>query len=110
MKTNKNTLYSVEKFFTGKLIQDGVITNQDFVKEKVLTQDQIDNLISILENNILNGNHKCISVYRHAFISGDNTYNICVGCGDFFKNNEYFCLTREGKEKFENVMYIINNN
>jgi hypothetical protein len=104
MKVNKNTLYSVKKFFVGKLIEEGTISNQDFIKEKVLTQNQVDNLISILENNVLNMNHRCISVYRHAFISGENTYNVCVGCGDFFKNNEYFCLTSKGVEEFKKAI------
>lgn len=104
MKADKNTLYSVEQYFAGKLIKEHILTQQESLRKKLLTEEQIDNLISILENNILDDRHRCISVYRHAFIKGEDAYNICVGCGDFFKNNEYFCLTSKGVEEFKNAV------
>lgn len=111
MKATKNTLYRIEDYINGKLIEsDGTLNKTEFTL-LTLTEEESKEIVSILENNISNYGHRCISVYRDGIVVNDVVYNVCLSCGDFYKGNEHFYLSKEGIEKF-NIFKneIINSN
>lgn len=111
MKATKNALYRIEDYIKGKLIEPDRTLNKTEFALLFLTEEQSKQIVSILESNVPNSGHRCISVYRDAIIVDDIVYNICLSCGDFYKGDEHFYLSREGVDKF-NIFKneIINSN
>lgn len=95
----ENTLYYTEDYVQGKL-------SDNLHAEKKISQKEVDTeqLKDILENSISKISHRCISVYRHTFKHNGAIYNVCLSCGDFYKNEEFFYLSNEGVEKFKEVI------
>ncbi len=99
IKAEENILYYTENYLSGKLINDLEIFEE--VKELYLFHEEVEKFRDILANNISEGAHRCISVYRDGFILNEYTYNICLSCGDFYRDNEHFYLTSKGIEEFK---------
>lgn len=95
----ENILYYTEDYVQGKLSDN---LNLEKISQK---RSKTEQLKDILENNISKIGHKCISVYRHTFKHNENIYNVCLSCGDFYKNEEFFYLSKEGVEKFKEIIY-----
>jgi len=109
MKATKNTLYRIEDYINGKLIEpDGNLNKTEFTS-LTLTEEESKEIVSILEKNIPNYGHKCISIYRDGIVVDGVVYNICLSCGDFYKGNEHFYLSKEGIDKFNNFKNEIIN-
>lgn len=90
-------LYYTEEYINGKLIQE----NLEISKNKEVTEDFLKEIIQLLEESTNdNMQHRCISVYRHGFILDNDIYNICISCGDFYKNEEHHYIYGE---KFEEL-------
>lgn len=94
----ENTLYYTEDYVKGKLSDNPDI--EKFSQKEIRTEQ----LKNILENNICKIGHLCISVYRHTFKHNEDIYNVCLSCGDFYKNDEFFYLTKNGIEKFKELI------
>ena len=95
----ENVLYYTDEFVKGK-----------FIEEKALTfphkgQIEIDGaeLVRILEDHVSEWHHRCVVVYRDAFVHNGDTYNICLSCGDYYKNDEHYYLDREGRNKIRAI-------
>lgn len=99
-KAKKNILYYTDCNNNTRLIKENTVLSQDAC-EIELSQSETRELASILNNNISRLRHMCLSVYRDAFISGNDIYNVCLSCGDFYRNNTKYYLSKEGVEKFE---------
>jgi len=85
----ENTLYYTEDYVKGKLIGlDKNITVENF-KEMDFDSGK---LRDILHDNISDIGHMCISVYRHSFILNGHVYNICLSCGDFYRDDKFYYL------------------
>lgn len=91
----ENTLYYTEDYVQGKL--------SDNLHAEKISQKEVntERLKDILENNISKIGHLCISVYRHTFKHNEDIYNVCLSCGDFYKNDNRFYLSKDGVEKFK---------
>lgn len=101
MKAKENTLYYTGEYLNGKLINDLDITQE--VREVVLTDEISKKLRDILGGNVSQASHRCISVYRDGFVLNGHTYNICLSCGDFYRDDDHYYLTKEGIEEFKNI-------
>ena len=99
MKIDKNKLYYTEDYLVGKLINKNTLNTTCEIKSKVLLKESVKEIIDILEKNVTEFGHRCISVYRHSFKTKNDTYNFCLSCGDYFKNDEFFYLSSEAKER-----------
>jgi len=94
----KGILYYTEDYIKGKLIEtDGIVSTHVHETKYV----NLPKLRDILLDGISDNGHRCISVYRHAFILHGDVYNVCLSCGDFYKNDEFFYLTKSAVEKFK---------
>jgi hypothetical protein len=103
MKAIENTLYSVEKHISGKLIGSDGTLNEAEATTVTLTEEEGRDIVSILEDNVSIDSHLCITAYRDAIVVNATTYNICLSCGDFYKGNEHFYLSGEGIAKFRKL-------
>jgi hypothetical protein len=86
-EVKQNTLYYTPEFVGGSLIKDGKLNYDGNVIEVPLKLADIKKLIDFFDNDSTNMAHRCLSVYRDAFVIGENTYNICLSCGDYHINN-----------------------
>ena len=101
MKAEERTLYYTEDYISGKLIDNLQLTSE--AKQINLSEDSAINLINVLHDNISPAAHRCISVYRDAFVFRGHTYNICLSCGDFYRDDKHWYLTQEGIEQFKEI-------
>ena len=109
MKTTKNTLYFTEDFLQGKLIDNYKLIKQDNVNQIKLTDKESEELYNILVNNTSELRHRCISVYRDAIKIGNDVFNICLSCGDYYKNDERFYLNQIGIDKIKELKERVMN-
>jgi hypothetical protein len=105
MKATNNTVYSTDEYLKGKLIsEDGQLTISN-LREKQLKEGEIKDIIQLLtEGTNDDYQHICMSVYRDAFIFNGNIYNICLGCGDYYKNNEHHYLMPHATDELRTVL------
>lgn len=99
-KAQKNVLYYTDCNNNTKLIKENTVLSQDACEIR-LTEVQALELASILEDNESQLQHMCLSVYRDAFIYEGDIYNVCLSCGDFYRNNNRFYLSEAGIKKFK---------
>lgn len=99
-KAQKNVFYYTDCNNNTKLIKENTVLSQDACEIR-LTDSEALELSSILEDNESMAQHKCISVYRDAFIYEGDIYNVCLSCGDFYRNNTHHYLSTEGIKKFK---------
>lgn len=98
MKTEEEQeIFYTEGYVKGKLI-DREITIENYKSKEI----DLEKLVNLLEKGVTTISHRCISVYRHAFIFKGDVYNICLSCGDFYKNNDHFYINN--KEEIENYI------
>lgn len=100
MKAKKNILYYTVCNNHTRLIKENSVLSQDAF-EIELSNNQSRQLANILDTNISRLQHRCISVYRDAFVYAGDIYNVCLSCGDFYRNNTVFFLSDEGIKKFK---------
>ena len=81
----ENTLYYTEDYV------EGMLTDSDIENYKQVEINGSE-LRQLLYDNISDASHRCISVYRHAFILSGHTYNICLSCGDFYRDDKHYYL------------------
>ena len=86
----ENTLYYTEDYVQG-MLTDSDVKN---CKQVDINGSELRNL---LHDNISDEGHRCISVYRHAFVLNSHTYNICLSCGDFYRDNKHYYLKNVGQ-------------
>lgn len=85
----ENTLYYIEDYIKGMLINsDKNITVKEYKEVGIVGTV----LRELLHNNISDLGHRCMSVYRHSFILSGHVYNICLSCGDFYRDDKHFYL------------------
>jgi len=95
MKAENNILYYTEDYISGKLIEkNGQLTISDY-KKATLSQADVSHLVNLLGQYNDQLRHRCLSVYRDAVIIEGVVYNICLSCGDFWKDNEKHYLVNE---------------
>lgn len=101
MKAKENVLYFLGDWFGGKLIDENGFITKNIDKETPLSQDTADKLLELLNDYNNDLRHRCISIYRHAIIINGDIYNICLSCGDYYKNDEKeeYYIHNEGKIK-----------
>lgn len=61
--------------------------------------NKVNEFLTILEEVREYSPSRCISVYRDVVIIGKDVYKICLSCGDYYKNNERFDITRNQKSQ-----------
>lgn len=104
MKAEKGILYFTEDYVAGKLIDKGNVFTEHPLEGKVLSREKQTLLKSILVNHTTVNGHKCITVYRDAIIIGEDTYNICLSCGDYYKNEDHYYLSNEGVDQIKTLI------
>lgn len=87
-----NTLYYVEDYITGKLIDENQNLTVTNVKSVRLDGATTERLLELLVDDDSGMMHKCISVYRDAIIINGNVYNLCLSCGDYYINDKRICI------------------
>lgn len=97
-----NTIYSTEKYHRGNLIENKKLTLEG-VTSREIDYSEVLEILDILENNSEDLRHKCITVYRDAIIIGDDTYNFCLSCGDYYKNDTHHYLHPDSLEKLRKI-------
>ena len=104
-KVEKGTLYFTEEGFFGKLIEPEELLKAGVsnINKMSLTNKEQKELLSYLSEDY-KISHLCISFYRDAIIIGENTYNICLSCGDFWKNDEKFYLDNNSLDKLKTLL------
>lgn len=106
MKPNIVMYYYTEDYVSGRLLQDGKIKTVNLKAIKLNTYEA-KQLAGILESNISNEGHRCIAVYRDAFTVEGDTYNVCLSCGDFYKNDQHFYLSDKGIAEFSDFKQML---
>ena len=108
-KAKENTLYYVEGMVSGKLIDNQQCLTVPNAKSIVIDKATCESLVYMLETNKSKLAHRCISVYRDAFICNGKTYNLCLSCGDYFTDDKNIYIDNESEIKsildnFKNIM------
>lgn len=90
----ENVLCYTENFVKNRLIEkDKRINHHSIVNFKNLGEENTKKLVQLLEEGTNNNfMHRCVSVYRDAFIFEGDVYNICLSCGDYYKNDTRYYL------------------
>jgi hypothetical protein len=88
MATENKLYYVTDINPNTKLIDDNGELTQRMYQSIALNEETSDKLLALLSNYNNDLGHLCISVYRDAIILNGDIYNICLSCGDYYKNDE----------------------
>lgn len=99
MKANENTLYYVNDYIKGLLIDEQGTLTTKYHNAVELDSKTIDKLLDLLVDEEAGMMHRCMSVYRDAIIIDGNIYNICLSCGDYYINEKRICIFTYDKIK-----------
>lgn len=110
MEIAENTLYYTEDYLKGELLNSkGVLNSEVEIKTKTLKDSEVDKLIALL---VVGSDpayrHRCVSVYRDAIKIQGSIYNMCLSCGDFYRNNEFYYLNN--RDTIRTFLNNIKNN
>ena len=99
LKANENTLYYVNDYIKGHLIDENGNLTTKYHNAVQLDSKTIDKLLDLLIDEETGMMHRCASVYRDAILIDGNIYNICLSCGDYYINDKRICIFTEKEIK-----------
>lgn len=71
---------------------------------KEVVSIRTDEFLEILDEPETELRHMCMSVYRDAVVIGGDTYNICLTCGDYYKNDQHIYLTSDQTQRMKKLL------
>lgn len=102
--------YHTKDYVSGLLLEEDKLQTGLNLNVIKLNTYEAKQLAGILESNVSKEGHRCITVYRDAFTVSGDTYNVCLSCGDFYKNNQHFYLSDEGITDFSDFKQMLIDN
>lgn len=95
-------IYRVKEASNKKLIESPQETPSGFYLKSISTKT--DEFLQILDEPETELRHRCMSKYRDAVVIGEDVYNICLTCGDYYQNDTHYYLTGDQTDRLKKLL------